>query len=269
MDFLIAFITQMLASVGVIFIFGSIIALLRRSFCGIAGRSGPKILLITGIIGTPVHELSHALMCLLFGHKITDIKLYQPKSDDGALGYVSHTYNKRNVFHQIGNFFIGTAPILLGGGIIVLLMLLLVPNAFEVISLELDILSSSDIGSMPISNLFDFILTSIVEIFSADNLSSWQGWLFIVLSLMISSHMEMSGADIKNGLRGFAFVLVIVLALDALLYFISPDALDNMTAFTVSFGLLIAAILSISVIFLTAMLILALIFKAICSLFTR
>lgn len=269
MDFLIAFITQMLSSAGVIFIFGSIIALLRRSFCRIAGRSGPKILLITGIIGTPVHELSHALMCLLFGHKIVDIKLYQPKANDGTLGYVNHTYNRRNIYHQIGNFFIGTAPILFGGGVVILLMLLLIPNAFEVILLELESLSSSDISSLPISRLFDFILISIQEIFSADNLSSWQGWLFIVLSLMISSHMEMSGADIKNGLRGFAFVLVIILILNALIYFISPDVLESITALTVSFGLFIAAILSISVIFLTALLLLALIFRALGALFTR
>ena len=73
MDFLAGFLTQVMSTAGVIFLFGWIIALLRRGFCNVAYRSGPRILLLTGIIGTPIHELSHALMCLIFGHKIEEI----------------------------------------------------------------------------------------------------------------------------------------------------------------------------------------------------
>ena len=113
------FFVQLLSTVGIIALFGLLIALLRRAFCAAFKTHGSRILLFTGIVGTPIHELSHALMCIIFGHKITAIKLFDPKAKDGSLGYVSHKYDKKNLYHKIGNLFIGIAPVFLGGGIII------------------------------------------------------------------------------------------------------------------------------------------------------
>ncbi len=260
---------QIISTAGIIFLFGWIIALLRHGFCRVTGRGGPVILLITGIIGTPIHELSHALMCLIFGHKITDMKLYDPSAEDGALGYVSHTYRKRNVYHQIGNFFIGVAPVLLGGLLIILLLSLFLPDAYDTIASEIDTLSTADPGSFPIVEFFSFVGTSISVIFSGDSLSSWQGWIFIILALTISTHMEMSGADIRSGLRGLVFLLVVMLVTNGLIYLVSPDAFSTITASVVSFGLAIAAILSISALFLILLLLIALIIRGIGKIFAR
>ncbi len=269
MDFLTGFFIQLFSTAGIIFIFGWLIALLRRAFCAVSGRSGPKILLATGIVGTPIHELSHALMCLLFGHKITEIKLYQPKAPNGALGYVSHTYSKKNIYHQIGNFFIGTAPIILGGGVIVLLMLLLIPDSFDTVKGEIEILSLADMSDLPIAEFFSFIWSAIVAVFSAENLSSTGGWVFIVLALMISSHMEMSGPDIKSGLKGLLFLSILLLLVDGVMYLLSPEAFALINSIAVSFGLIIAALLSISILFLTWLLLIAILFRGIGMLFGK
>ena len=267
MDFLSGFLMQLFSTAGVIFIFGSLIALLRRGFCSLCGRAGPKILLATGIIGTPIHELSHALMCILFGHKITEIKLYQPRSTDGALGYVNHTYSKKNIYHQIGNFFIGIAPILIGGGVFFLLMLALTPDAADIIFDEIGALSIASSDTVLVADYFEFLISAIGAIFSAETLESWQGWLFITLAIMISSHMEMSGADIKSGLKGLLFVSVLLLVVDAALYFIFSDAFASFNEITVSFGLILSAFLSLSLVFLTVLLLIAVIFKGIISVF--
>ncbi|MDR3490768.1 MAG: hypothetical protein P4M12_01845 [Gammaproteobacteria bacterium] len=52
---------------------------------------GMKGILATAWLGTPIHELGHALMCLIFAHKIKDIKLLTLNQADGTLGYVSHS----------------------------------------------------------------------------------------------------------------------------------------------------------------------------------
>ncbi len=269
MEFLTGYLLQIVSTVGVVFIFGSIIALLRRAFCAVAGRSGPKILLVTGIIGTPIHELSHALMCLVFGHKIKDIKLYQPRSNDGTLGYVSHTYNKKNIYHQIGNFFIGTAPVVVGGGLTVLILRFMLPDSFSSIFGEIELLSKTDIGSFPIVDFLKFIFYSVKAIFAPENFASWQGWVFLFLAIMISTHMEMSTADIKNSMRGLIFLLILLLLTDGATYLISKDAFAAVNEATFSFGLMISAFLIIPILFLTALLAVAIIFNAILRLFTR
>lgn len=269
MDFLMGYITQIVSTAGVIVLFGWLIAMLRRAFCAVAGRGGPKILLATGIIGTPIHELSHALMCVLFGHRIDEIKLFRPNADDGTLGYVSHSYNKKNIYHQIGNFFIGVAPVVIGGGAILLLLLLLLPDSFDTVMLEMSYMQGANLTELPIGEFFSFLWVSVCAIFAPENFESWHGWVFIVLALMIASHTEMSSSDIKSGAKGFLFIAILLLLVDAMLYFIFPDAFLTLNDATASFALIFSAFLSLSVIFLLAMLIIALIFKGIGMIFSR
>lgn len=70
---------------------------------------GYKVILYTGIIGTSLHEIAHAFMCVLFRHKITEVKLFKPDSD-GTLGYVNFTYQPSSLYQRIGLFFVGLAP---------------------------------------------------------------------------------------------------------------------------------------------------------------
>ena len=100
----------------------------NRNFQRSLGRNA---IMVTGVIGTPIHELSHALTALLFGHRITDIKLFQRPDQDGVMGYVNHSYNSKNIYHQVGNFFIGIAPIFGGLLVIMALMGVLLPHVLD------------------------------------------------------------------------------------------------------------------------------------------
>ncbi len=269
MDLFKGFLTQILSSAGVIFIFGLMIALLRRGFCALCGRAGPRILLATGIIGTPIHELSHALMCIIFGHKITEIKLYQPSSRDGTLGYVSHSYNRRNIYHQIGNFFIGIAPILLGSGMLLLLMYWLMPETAEVITNEIMMFSIPADYDIPVADYFKTVIDSVMAIFSAQTFSSFKGWAFVILAVMISTHMEMSLQDIKSSLKGLLFISVLLLLADGVLYLLFPELFYAFNELIFSFGLMLSAFLSLSLIFLAAILLVALLVRGIMLIFGR
>ncbi|HNX57819.1 MAG TPA: hypothetical protein PKK43_01880, partial [Spirochaetota bacterium] len=95
---------QIIWLLGLVFVFGFILYLLARMTRTTYGKSvGSKLdIIVTGWIGTPVHELGHAAFCLIFGHRITDMKLYDPDPSDGTIGYVCHSYNN-SPYQKIGN----------------------------------------------------------------------------------------------------------------------------------------------------------------------
>ena len=68
----------MVFTLGLVFLFGKVIALCNGAFYRNFGSKGRAVCYATGFIGTPVHEASHALMCLIFGHKIVEIKFFPP-----------------------------------------------------------------------------------------------------------------------------------------------------------------------------------------------
>ena len=151
---------------GNIIIFGFILYLLsymtRRIFAKTLGAKTE--LYITGWIGTPIHELSHALFCIIFNHQINDIKLFTTKSD--TIGYVLHSYDSRSWYQQIGNFFIGVGPIIIGTLIVYFLFLLLAPEIKEnIFSVNIDYDKSAGILNMIYSGVAN-IFTSILNIFS-------------------------------------------------------------------------------------------------------
>lgn len=72
--------------------------------------------IIGGFLGIIIHEFSHLIMAVIFGHKITGFRPVRipAKNDptDQSLGYVKHNWNQRNFYQQSGNLLIGIAPII-------------------------------------------------------------------------------------------------------------------------------------------------------------
>lgn len=204
----LAVLTQVLLWVGSTIIVGFLIALLNKAFYKCVGRAAYKVCIITGAVGTPLHELGHALFCVIFGHKITKIKLFQPNSDDGTLGYVSHSYNPKNPYQKFGNFFIGIGPILFISGIMLLLEFLLIPQMFGIGAAISEILNQDASGL----NVFFGIACFVQEMFSASSLINWRWWIYVVICALISLHMNLSKPDIAHSTSS-ALLTVAVFAL--------------------------------------------------------
>lgn len=73
-----------------------------------------RFLVGIGWLGIVLHELGHAVMALIFRHKIMGIKLVQIHDieDSDSLGYVNLAGNRHSFYQKLGNFFIGIAPFL-------------------------------------------------------------------------------------------------------------------------------------------------------------
>jgi hypothetical protein len=191
----------------------------------------------------------------VFGHKITDIKLFQPNSKDGVLGYVNHSYNPRNIWHQIGNFFIGVGPILFGSGALLGLMALLIPETLDVVASSVFVEGGSlDSVGVAFTALFE-------ALFAPENVESWQFWVFIVLAFLIASHMTLSTADIKGSLVGVGYILVAMLVVNVALYFLAYEYMIVLTETLMGVGVTIACFLAIAGVFSAALAVIGLVLR--------
>lgn len=223
-DILISYLMQIVFLFGPILLFGFLIFLCNRRFYANFGRGRTAVCYLTGFIGTPIHELSHALMCVLFGHRIVEIKLFQVGAEDGTLGYVTHAYNKRNLYQRIGNFFIGIAPIVVISGILFLLAWLLAPSMVEEMTSILQGIAPAEGAKAMLSQMF-----GAMGVFFSYAVT-WQWWAFVGLGMFLALHMTLSGADIKNALGGLFFVLLAFFIVDVVLGLVEMNLLNGFTS---------------------------------------
>ncbi|HAB52716.1 MAG TPA: hypothetical protein DCQ26_08460 [Marinilabiliales bacterium] len=215
---------QLIAIFGIFFIFGLLLYLLARFTRVTFVKSvGYKFdIFITGWLGTPVHELGHALFCLPFGHQVTEIKLYTPSSEDGTLGYVNHSYNPKNIWHRIGNFFIGMGPILFGSFVLFLLIKYLLPDNHSLLqvinSQAADLTTWQGFGNLFIQ-LYQVGIHFPGLLFSSSNIHSWQFWVFLYVSLSVASHMELSPPDLKGVWVGLLSIVILLFVINCISHF--------------------------------------------------
>lgn len=201
--------------IGSIVISGLVLGVFKNLICQYMqyalGFSG---ILITAWIGTPIHELGHAVMCWVFHHKVIEVKLFNPDPESGVLGYVNHSYDPRSIYQKIGNFFIGIAPIVGGTLVIMLLMLVMLPaECHQMMDAIKSFQWPTDISLDSILMVKNSIVSLFVILFTKENMKSVLFWIFIYLVISISSHMALSTADLKGASSGIgAMYLVIVIA---------------------------------------------------------
>ncbi|WP_368489769.1 hypothetical protein [Clostridium sp. BJN0013] len=204
--------------IGMITLIGLLLEILRNNSIRNFQRSfGNKALMVTGFIGVPIHELSHAIFALLFRHKINKIKLLQKPDVYGVMGYVQHSYNKGSIYQQIGNFFIGVAPIFRGVFSIILLMRITIPEAYEkFISILIKSLNITVINKSTMEIIINSYGELIRIIFSVKNFQDIYFYIFLFIAICISSHMSLSIADIKGASRGLMAIFSILLVFNLL-----------------------------------------------------
>lgn len=177
------------------------------------GLLGPRAFLCAfGWLGTAVHELSHALFCLLFGHRVLEVRLFDPGASDGSLGYVRHAYNPWNPLHQLGNLFIAVAPVVVGAALLALGgVALLGGDLRELLS------GPGGAGGEPgLSGILAGALGKIRELGALALGSGGAGPLrvtvFCYLALAIGGFMSMSREDALGALPGLVTAALLLFA---------------------------------------------------------
>jgi len=164
---------------------------------------------ITGWLGVPIHELSHAGACLVFGHKLKRVRLFSPDRATGRLGDVQHAFNPRSAWQQFGRFFIGVAP-LVGGS----LALWALSSAVAPEGVRFQPLAAGSGPGPALAAAIDQGAALLRALTEPAVLGRWTTWAFLYLCLCIGAHMAPSGTDLKCGVTGLALAVAALLLLN-------------------------------------------------------
>lgn len=207
-----------------IFILPPIVVLIVDRIVNYLARDAFSVYSATGIVGTPLHELSHAAACLLFGMRIIEIKLYSPDRQTGNLGYVNFAYNPRSTWHAVGLVIQGIAPLLMG----FVIMAFLMPwgNAPDSVLRALDLTDASPTYKHALAGVSALLYGNLVD--------GARGFLWCLVALIIGLHAIPSWADIRIAGKGMLTLLALAIGLSALsqidLWFLPPGIEDAIYA---------------------------------------
>lgn len=163
-----------------------------------------SVVYLTGWLGTPIHEFSHAALCLVFLHRIDEIQPFKPDFETGTLGYVKHT-PRDNAWSKVGGFFIGVAPLF--GGSLALCLLTWACTGVNWLDTGSALAGHVAIQS-PGETLYAFFQIALQTLGDLGRMRHWALWpVFLYASVCIGAHMAPSGSDIKNGLPGLAMIV--------------------------------------------------------------
>ncbi len=181
----------------------------------LAERFGWKSILWSGWLGTPIHELSHVIMCLVFRHRIDAVSLFDPDPDSGRLGFVRHSWRAGNWYEELGNVFIGMAPLIGGSAALLVLLWIFYPGAFSSPA-ETPISSATLAPAISsLTEIFGAVSSVCAHLLQWRNLTTIKFWVFIYLVLCVGSHMAPSWSDYRGTGRGailfFGLLMVILL----------------------------------------------------------
>lgn len=198
---------QLAGLFGIFFAFGIVLSWLQGVTQYNYRRAlGWKGILFTAWFGTPFHELGHVFFAKLFRHRVIKISLFSPNESTGGLGSVDHSYNKNSLYQKIGNFFVGSAPIIFGGAVLSLMLYFLIPNGKEALTPLLQADS--------VEFYFTAIQQMFLTLFSIENLTKWNFWLFIYLSFCIVAHLAPSKEDRRGMWAGLGWIILILLCVN-------------------------------------------------------
>lgn len=182
-------------------------------------------IVLTGMVGTPVHEAGHYLSCRLLGLKVTEVALFRPVEGrvDGVLGYVRFAYDSADPWQRLASFFAGVAPMFFGAGVILLLVFLLTPEVWSSAASSLG--NTARRRGSPV-RMLGALLSGCMKGFGAlRRFGIVRGFLCLYLICSISMHMSLSISDLQGLWEGLVllFLMSVVFSLVTLLVRRNPQ----------------------------------------------
>ncbi|GEM_PF-376213 len=191
-------------------------------------------------LGTSVHELGHAFFCVVFRHKIHEVKLFAPDPETKVLGYVKASpRNPNSRYQKIGYFFIGVGPLISGPVMIYFTArYLLGEQIFGSLAALPE--ASGEVGfvsylSGTSSSIFHSFTGVCSALFTAENFTNWRFYLFVYVAFAVGHSMKLSAPDIKGARKGFVYLIMTLFTINLFSSWLFDDLLTELLGVFTSF----------------------------------
>lgn len=161
-------------------------------------RASRLIYRTLGLIGTPLHEMSHLITAILFGHKIKSVKLFAWNND----AYVIHSYNPQSLWHSSGCLIVAVSPFITSTIFIQFIM-------GDLITQNL-CLSKGQIDAAGLLSQLSNVLNAILL-----ESSSWE----MLAVLIVSFYCTPSNGDFSNAFKSIFISLPSIMFMTILLHY--------------------------------------------------
>lgn len=191
----------LLGLIGPLVLLGLIVEGAYRLIFWLLGQRAGRVLWWTScFLGTPAHEAGHALMCLLFAHRIERVRLFPTRAGNAM---VQHSYRKSNPYAVLGNFFIGLGPIVLILALVYLVLYWIAPQSMQ--EFRSVLLSVREAPGQLLVGAFDFF----VELVCEQSRAIWARLVALAALLSLSLHVRLSPADVRSMCRAIPLLLLL------------------------------------------------------------
>lgn len=213
----------------------------RQTKANLVNRYGINSQVYLGCLGIIIHELSHLIMAVIFRHHIQSVRLLKLPHlnqdtgvpEDLALGYVNHTWSQASIYQNVGNLFIGVAPIFGCTASLLGLDALLYPGLSQAIFRLAD-------------HPFDPDWAGSWAALTTNISGWWQLLLLLFLTILIViGGFDLSPADYKNSSLGLSTMLIFLTVATIIFSIFDQQSTLILKAVT-SFGFTVAMILGYS-----------------------
>ncbi len=213
-EFFVAGITVLIAA--------TILDLLNRAGGRLILRAfGSRAYLAATGASTVLHELSHAIMCLLFLHRIDSMEIFSFDPVTGRSGFVRHRWDTGSLYQEAGNFFIGIAPMLAGVPLLLLLGAACGIRAGFAFGHPLAWSGGTALwtGAAVARHVMAPLLSGITGLFTVDNLTNPYFYVYLPAALVVCRAMAPSLPDLLGSGIGAAAVGVLMFSANAVAFF--------------------------------------------------
>ena len=215
----------------------------RATYALLGRRPGRVFWYATALPGAPVHELGHAAMCLLFGHRIERCRLFPTRHGSAC---VEHSYAPRNPWAAFGNLPIALGPILSGLAVMLAALALAFPQTLLVYT---DAVAQLQGEGLSLSRAFMASLSMVRTLLTEASTPLAARLLGGYLLLSMSQHVRLSVADLRSIAPGIPYAVLLATLVATIIALIGEQALAATTAALQAWALLQCALFALILLF--------------------